>query len=134
MDESFIIILVIAVIISQGYIHSYVPHFLSLQYARWHTVVSGAVHANGTMAHFILGRKAYIHQLNAAGRLVAAMEGLFLVDFEAMVAGFHDSSYLLDTHHQSKWVSLELANVFLNLLEQLPSRPEPLTRDKFNEK
>ncbi len=91
----------------------------------WRTVVPGAYNKeNGTMIHRILGRKSYLHQLNAAGRLVVAIEGLFLVDLEAMVAGFHDNSHLLDLHHQSVAVSLETANLYLHLLQQLPLRPK----------
>ena len=99
---------------------------------RWHTVVVGLYHPNGTMQHINLGLKAYIHQMNAAGRLVAAKEGLFLVDFEAMVVGFHDTSHLLDMHHQSRDVSYEAANIYLNLLEQLPLQPRTFRSDLFH--
>eukprot|EP00955_Chlamydomonas_euryale_P066955 359702-Chlamydomonas_euryale.AAC.3 len=91
----------------------------------WHTISIGKVAASGAMEHLTLGKKSFIVQLNAAGRALAAELGLLLVDYEAVTLGFHDSRYLMDSHHPTDKVSLEVMNLYLALLAQLPDVPLP---------
>jgi len=55
--------------------------------------------------------------------MIAQRMGLVLIDYEALVAGFHDWSYLKDHHHPAGVVQLEVANLYLNLVQQLPLVP-----------
>ncbi|KAG1661645.1 hypothetical protein FOA52_007526 [Chlamydomonas sp. UWO 241] len=70
----------------------------------WHTVAPGShkYDAYGTMNHLTIGRHSFVVQLNAAGRMLAQRFGMSLVDYDQMVAGFHDWSYLKDQHHPSE--------------------------------
>jgi len=89
----------------------------------WHTVAVGLHNARGVMQQGVLGKRAFVTQLNAAGRVLAAQKGLLLVDTEIMTQAFHNFTYLEDWHHPTKEVQLEIANIYLNLLDQLPLNP-----------
>jgi hypothetical protein len=75
-----------------------------------------------------LGRSAYIAQLNAALRQLAAERHLPLVDFERMSAGLGVDQYLSDNTHPNDAFMLQALQIMLNVYEQrrrcwaLPSR------------
>lgn len=88
----------------------------------WHTVAP-PTHSSDGKAQWHLGRHAFVVQLNSAGRALAASLSMLLIDYAAMVEGFSDHSYMLDRHHPSHAIQLEVANIYLNLLHQLPKQP-----------
>ncbi|KAG1661643.1 hypothetical protein FOA52_007524 [Chlamydomonas sp. UWO 241] len=102
-----------------GYVQSLFPNSV----IGWHTISIGEVQKDGSMRHFTLGKKSFIVQLNAAGRAVAQQLGLVLIDYEAITAGFHDNRYLMDQHHPTDKIQMEVASVYLDLLNQLPLVP-----------
>jgi len=85
----------------------------------WHTVVVGRHESrNGLMTMTQIGKRSFVVEMNAAGRALAKKEGLMLLDVEAMVQSFHNTSYLADFHHPSQQVQLEMMNVLINILQQ----------------
>ena len=74
-----------------------------------------------------LGRAYHVAQLNGALAAVARREGLALVDYGRLGARFAaDQGYLGDLIHPGAAVSLEAANIYLNLAAQaLEGEPPP---------
>lgn len=62
-----------------------------------------------------LGTRMWTRQLNAAGKLVAEQEGLFVIDLEHMTSHLSPHLYLRDKHHPRTPVLLELYNLVLNV-------------------
>jgi hypothetical protein len=56
-------------------------------------------------------------QLNAAGRHTATQAGWHVMDVEPIIARFaHPKEYLLDAIHQQMFLSVEIMNVYLNMI------------------
>jgi len=66
--------------------------------------------------HRIWGRKTYVAQLNAALRVVAAAGHAKLVDFELMAASLTAAQLTVDDVHPRSFFSLEVVNVYLNMI------------------
>ncbi len=106
----------------------YVRNLFPSSLVAWHTTAMPLLNGDGTTWHPPLGKRAFIAQLNAAGRFLSTRLGLMLLDYEMMVQGFHlppgDSGrdfpyYLMDNSHPSEELALEIINVILNILEEL---------------
>ena len=66
--------------------------------------------------HRIWGRKTYVAQLNAALRVVALSGHAKLVDFELMASALTASQLTVDDVHPRSFFSLEIVNVYLNMI------------------
>ncbi len=70
--------------------------------------------------------RAMIGQLNSAQRYLAQKYAFHVVDLEAMVSAFGDHKvYLRDEHHPTKAFSIELFNIFLNMLQHKRAQQVP---------
>jgi hypothetical protein len=67
--------------------------------------------------HRIWGRKTYVAQLNAALRVVAQSGHAKLVDFELLAAALTAAQLTVDDVHPRSFFSLEVINVYLNMIE-----------------
>ena len=73
---------------------------------------------NGQHKHPRMGQHSHVAQLNAAGRYLASMHGVRLVDVEAMTVGFNaPEEYLADTHHHKEFVDYAILNIYLHLIQ-----------------
>lgn len=66
-----------------------------------------------------LGRRYFIQQLNQAGMTAARQLGLATVDYSKIGDRFLDGQrHLTDNQHPTAAISLEIANIYLNILAQ----------------
>jgi len=75
--------------------------------------------ASGLMSKPYLGRRYFIHQLNAAAAAAAQELQLQLVDYAALSERFMTGqTYLEDLIHPNALVGVEVFNILLNLVLQ----------------
>ena len=73
---------------------------------------------SGWNLFYKLGKHAHIAEMNAAGRQLAAVHGLELIDVETMSVGFNTAKeYLSDWLHTKDFFNYSLLNVYLNMVK-----------------